>query len=319
MGPSTPLASVKKASYKLEKAIKTPSEDSGRTLSAIMKALEDFNTRIIPCFEMAEQHRQEIIKLKADLQTSLDDKQLLETRLKETKVLKKEIARLNHDLTKSNDDREKAIQLAEKAKDEMQNAFSDKERWKTKAQEMETESNNFRKTIERHIIKARTQKAKYEEVVKERNALIEQRRAQESQYTSDSMQVNSSTAREVAQIFERLPQEYEGDWSSHESSRIHSIQQTIMSSPSRSNRRVYPNVDDIQLDCEGMPPPTFGSDWQLQVGTSTRVVQKKRAAPTVAEGSHRRAPTSFAISLDNRGRPTRPVQLGPRTTLQIRR
>lgn len=90
-----------------------------------------------------------------------------------------------------------------------------------------------------------------------------------------------------------------------------------MSSPSRSNQRAYPDGNDIQLDFEGMPPPTFGSDWQLS-GSISRAT-KKRAVSGMAVSSHRRVASSFPIMLDPKGHPIRPVQLGPRTTLHVGR
>lgn len=118
-----------------------------------MKALEDFNTRIIPCFEMAEKYKQEIKTLQENLHQSDQDKQCLESRLTEAEGWKRENARLRNTVTRIRSERETALQLAEQAKDETEKARTSAESCKTKLDEIEVENNNFRTTISRHIEK----------------------------------------------------------------------------------------------------------------------------------------------------------------------
>lgn len=76
----------------------------------------------------------------------------------------------------------------------------------------------------------------------------------------------------------------------------------VMSTPSR----IGPHPQDenhIGLDMEGMPPPGFPSDWQLN-----KVIKR---------GLNPRLTNTFPIALDRRGRPTKAVQLGPQSLLRI--
>ena len=114
-----------------------------------------------------------------------------------------------------------------------------------------------------------------------------------------------------------MSQDYDADYSSHEGSRIHTIQATIISSPPRSGRQAYTNENEVELDFEGMPPPKSASDWQFDGSVNGSL--KRRVPNGVIAPSHRRVANSFPIDLDRKGRPTKTVQLGPRSTIPIRR
>ena len=101
-------------------------------------------------------------------------------------------------------------------------------------------------------------------------------------------------------------QGYDGDFSAHE----HSMMRTSTSTPSRIARHTQ-DQDHVDFDMEGMPPPKFLSDWQLN--KPNYGAMKKRSA----NDAHQR-PT-FPIDLDRKGRPTRAVKIGPRSLIRIAR
>jgi len=100
-------------------------------------------------------------------------------------------------------------------------------------------------------------------------------------------------------------QAYDGAFSAHEYSMMGS-DLNVMSTPSRIARHPQ-DENHIGLDMEGMPPPRFPSDWQLNKNCG------------VKRGLNPRLTNTFPIALDHKGRPTKAVQLGPRSLIRIPR
>lgn len=88
----------------------------------------------------------------------------------------------------------------------------------------------------------------------------------------------------------------------------------VMSTPSRTARHLQ-DENHIDLDMEGMPPPRFPSDWQLNK-PNYGAVKKRSLNDSV---TYQRATNTFPIDLDRKGRPTRAVQIGPRQMIHVGR
>lgn len=101
-------------------------------------------------------------------------------------------------------------------------------------------------------------------------------------------------------------QAYDGDCSAHE----HSMKRSslhVMSTPSQIARQPQ-DENHIVLDMEGMPPPRFPSEWQLN-----------KANHGTKRSLNPRGTNTFPISLDHKGRPTKAVQLGPHSLIRVTR
>ncbi|KAF8972746.1 hypothetical protein BDZ97DRAFT_854887 [Flammula alnicola] len=316
MNPETPLVSIKKASEKLEKiAGKTPSNEN---MSAILRAIEDFHDRIIPLFTKVETQTQEIDGLRQDLHRSRRDRESLQSKVKKVEPLQAEVSRLKTALSETESNTQEAICLAERAKDELGKLHGTSSHWQRRAAELDQENKRFKDLLERHTNNSRLQKDKNRKLSKQLAALREQRVAEETQAMSDTAHVSVSSKTNSSSLrFERVWQEYDGDFSGHEHSRIHSSLHIIAPSPTRSPRRSYQDENAISLDFEGMPPPRFPSDWQLN--DSNAGVLRKRLSNGAVVGSHRRVTNPFPIELDKKGHPTRAVQLGPRSIVHVGR
>lgn len=102
-------------------------------------------------------------------------------------------------------------------------------------------------------------------------------------------------------------QGYDGDSSGHEQSRtVRSL--AISSSPHRSLHHIE-NQPPVTLDFVGMPPPRFPSEWQIPKPQNGGVLKKLR----------RPTETRLPLELDNKGRPTKAVVLGPKHVVHVRR
>jgi hypothetical protein len=101
-------------------------------------------------------------------------------------------------------------------------------------------------------------------------------------------------------------QDYDGDFSAHEHSTMR-CNLNGMSTPSRTAHHLQ-DENHIGLDMEGMPPPRFPSDWQLN---KTSYGERRGLNPRVTN--------TFPITLDHKGRPTKAVQLGPQSLIHVAR
>lgn len=84
-------------------------------------------------------------------------------------------------------------------------------------------------------------------------------------------------------------------------------------STSRTTRYLQ-NENNIDLDMEGMPPPKFPSEWQLN-RPNHGTLKKRNLNDTVG---HRPGTNTFPIDLDRKGHPTKAVQLGPLGRVYVR-
>lgn len=110
-------------------------------------------------------------------------------------------------------------------------------------------------------------------------------------------------------------QDYDGDCSVDEHSMIRNRSSlNAMSTPTSRTTRYLQNVNHIDLDMEGMPPPKFPSEWQLNK-PNHGALRKRNLNDTVG---HRPGTNTFPIDLDRKGHPTKAVQLGPLGRVYVR-
>ncbi|KAF8159345.1 hypothetical protein B0H34DRAFT_796602 [Crassisporium funariophilum] len=301
MGATTPLASVKKASQKLSKVLsgKGPEESA---LSTLIRAIDDFNERIIPLFTRVESQAHQLDQLRQDLRKSRSDRDNMQAKLKKSEASQAEVVRLEEALSETERNTQEAIRLAEVAKDDLLRVNESSTHWNKRAVELFEENKRFKDQLERHIESARSQKDKNRKQQKQIAELKQQLESKEKGAMSDATQ------------------DYDGDFSGHEHSKVHSsfhILSTPASSSSRTPRHSFYDENLIELDIEGMPSARFPSDWQLN--RSEAGVLKKRSLNGPGMNTQRRVANPFPIDLDRKGHPTRAVQLGPKSLVHLGR
>ncbi|KIM39679.1 hypothetical protein M413DRAFT_447137 [Hebeloma cylindrosporum] len=295
MNTDTPLLSLKKASMKLGQVAK---EDPDRAMVLpLLKAIEDFNDRIIPNFSTVEKQKQEIERLRSELHRSHRERDLMQTKLRKAESLQTEVVSLRNALSESEANTQEAIRLAEAAKDDLGKLHETSGQSQRRAVELDQENKRFKDMLERHTSIGRVQKDKNRKLQKQLAAMREERAEAERATMSDA-----------------LTHEYDGDFSGHEASRPQSSFHIVSPSPSRAARRSFHDENDISLDFAGIAPPTFPSDWKIEPG-----VLRKRTVNGTLVGTQRRVGGVFPISLDRKGHPTKAVQLGPKSIVHVSR
>ncbi|KDR80841.1 hypothetical protein GALMADRAFT_1111130 [Galerina marginata CBS 339.88] len=295
MKSESPVISVRKASQKLEKILQGGRQKED-TMSALLKAIESFQDRIIPMFSKVENQKHEIDALRKELHRSNRDRDYYQGKARKAEPLQTEIDRLGLSLREAEHNTNQALCLAEAAKDDLGKVHEKSSQWQKHAAELDQDNRRLKDQLERHVDSARLQKEK-----------------------------NKKLAKQVASLSHRLAERepasdathgYDGDFSAHEESRIHSSF-AISSSSSRSPHHSFndENESAIKLDFEGMPPPNFPSDWQLN-GPNAGVLKKHNV--NVSRHTPGIFPR-FPIDLDRKGRPTKAVQLGPRSIVHVGR
>ncbi|KAF8902416.1 hypothetical protein CPB84DRAFT_863139 [Gymnopilus junonius] len=288
MNHTTPLVSVRRASQKLSRALQGPKPDDD-AISALARAINGFEERSVPLHTTVRGQEQEIDGLRKNLNRSHRDRDQFESR---AKSLQEEVDRLTAERNAAIRERDEAIHLAEIAKDDFVQNQQKAEHYMKQAGELAAENHRFKDQLDRHVNSARSQKEKNKKLAKQVESLTKQ--------LADREPVSDAT------------HGYDGDFSTNEHSRVHSsfsVSSTSIRSPSRRSRNDE-NEIPIELDFDGMPPPTFASDWQLQ-GSSGGLLRKRN--PNAIRRN------AGPIDLDRKGYPTRPIQLGPRNIIRISR
>jgi Mg2+ and Co2+ transporter CorA len=172
MNTDTPILSLKKASMKLGQVAKENPDQAivvsaflcflKRTLSEsiifkyaskqlpLLKAIEDFNDRIIPNFTTVEKQKQEIEALQKELHRSRRERDLMQTKLRRAESLQTEVVSLRNALSESEANTQEAIRLAEVAKDDLGKVHETSGQWQRRAAELDQENKRFKDMLERH-------------------------------------------------------------------------------------------------------------------------------------------------------------------------
>ncbi|KAF9528950.1 hypothetical protein CPB83DRAFT_291153 [Crepidotus variabilis] len=298
MGPDTPLISVRKAGPKLEKILQDTKAE-GDNLMLLLKAVEDFKERIIPTFDKVEGQKQQIKGLLSGMRDLRKENEAYRGKQSKNDILKAEVTRLKSGVAEKEENRRVVVNLLEAMTDEMQTCKASTEHWKKKASDLEQDNRRYKDQLERHTNNARTQKEKNRKLAKDVAALKEKLAAIEKEPTS------------------AVSCDYDGDFSTHENSRVHleSSFRVQTLTPAKARRYPFHNENLAEFIPEGIPPPNFPSDWQID---GPNVLRKRTHNGSIV-GTQRRVANPFPISLDRKGQPTSAVQLGPRTLIRLAR
>jgi len=172
MNTDTPVLSLKRASMKLGQVAKENPDQAivvsaflcflKRTLSEsiifkfastqlpLLKAIEDFNDRIVPNFTTVEKQKQEIEALRKELHRSHQERESMQTKLRKTESLQTEVISLRNALSESEANTQEAIRLAEVAKDDLGKVHETSGQWQRRAAELDQENKRFKDMLERH-------------------------------------------------------------------------------------------------------------------------------------------------------------------------
>ena len=116
--------------------------------TALIKAVEDFNERIIPLFTKVEVQSHQIIALRKDYLESRQETERLRDQLTKAELLK---TSLEIELNESKKIQNEAIRLAEIAKDDLGKIHENSLQWKKRASEVNTENKRYKDLLEKHI------------------------------------------------------------------------------------------------------------------------------------------------------------------------
>jgi len=259
--------------------------------TALINAIEDFTERIIPLFTKVEIQSQRLIALREDCLKSREETERLQQKLTGAELFLTKSIQLETDLKEAKKNENEAIRLAEIAKNDLGKAHESSVQWKKRASELAAENKRYKDMLEKNVESARSAREKQKKLQKQITELTHKLDAKEKETMSDTTQG------------------YDGDFSTHEHSTMRSSLHG-MSTPSRIARHTQDH-DHVDLDMEGMPPPRFPSDWQLNKPNYGALKRQS------LNDAHQRATHRFPIDLDRKGRPTRAVQIGPCSLIRI--
>ena len=180
MDHETPLLSVKKAAQRLTKVLQDPqpladlesntmvktrlSSFYFRSLfpflffsffslapsqkSALIKAIEDFNERIIPLFTKVQVQTHQIIALKEDFMESRQETENLRDQLKKAEIKSKQ---LEIELNETKKNEKEAIRLAKISKDDLGKVHESSLQWRKRTSELTAENKWYKDILEKHV------------------------------------------------------------------------------------------------------------------------------------------------------------------------
>ena len=116
----------------------------------LLKAIEDFNDRIIPHFTTVEKQKRDIDTLRKELHRSNRERDGMQTKLRRAELLQTEVVSLREALAESEANTQEAIRLAEVAKDDLGKTHETSGQWQRRAVELDQENKRFKDMLERH-------------------------------------------------------------------------------------------------------------------------------------------------------------------------
>ncbi|KAJ7117814.1 hypothetical protein C8R44DRAFT_201530 [Mycena epipterygia] len=292
MDQNSKLVSVRTAARKLKQVADQAQKDA-RALESLLAAIEDFNQRIIPIFAKVKSQQNEIVTLRSQL-TGLDEvvaQAEKATALSgEVAILRADQVQLKRELRRVNEERDTAMELAEKGKKQVLELRGSAQAADADAQ---AEIRRLKGYLERNAEDRTAQKMKIQGLQQEKESLEQQVEELRNEIQEIRGSASSYYDEDIEIEDEVFPSESESQSSPYQAS-------------SQSTRRPHTHARQAQdlpvHDFEGMPRPGFGSDWQLGRGTKRREPETPRA---------------FPIALSH-GRTTIAVQLGPKHTRRVK-
>jgi hypothetical protein len=179
MDHDTPLVSVKKAGQKLRKALQGSQLEPDAMVNhgpfrfipvliildipktILIKAVEDFNGRIVPVFTKVEVQSHQIVALREDYLESRQATERLQDQLTKAELFKTKSIQLEMELNETKKNENEAIRLAEIAKDDLGKVYESTVQWKKRTSELTAENKRYKDMLEKHIESVSHQLLKY--------------------------------------------------------------------------------------------------------------------------------------------------------------
>lgn len=129
--------------------------------TALIKAVEDFNERILPLFTKVEVQSQQIITLTEDYHENLQENEHLRDQLARAELFKTKSIQLEMELNETKNNENEAIRLAEIAKDDLGKVHESSIQWKKRTSELTAENKRYKDLLEKHVESVSHQILKY--------------------------------------------------------------------------------------------------------------------------------------------------------------
>ncbi|TFK39700.1 hypothetical protein BDQ12DRAFT_681045 [Crucibulum laeve] len=336
MDADSKLISVKKAEGKIKTA-RDKAEGDQELMIQLYQAILSFKERIIPVFTEIESHHAELAALKLSLAQSQAHVSTLEKQAKRVSVLEREASRLRAELREMDNQREMALGLAESAKDEVMTAREKVDVHVKRASDLEKDKKRMADQLEVHMNAANRNKVKMKALKDQIKTINERLEAKE---------------REVQEAQEASQRHDYSDFNEYDGYELQSSQHPAPSfsrnahtvNPSHHHRQQHNENTGPSFAFEAMPQPgfEFGGSWgqplpargtitKVGVDGKSRIVKAGVTAMKNMVTSTTLAPANvlkkknangnalgFPISLDRKGKPIAPVQMGPKHTIRVK-
>ncbi|KAF8645062.1 hypothetical protein AX16_008120 [Volvariella volvacea WC 439] len=149
MDENSKLVSVKRTGDKLQREAMLADGDGAELL---LKAVNDFQDRIVPAFTTIEKQAQEIANLRTEIQDQELQNNRLCKKLKDAETLIEEAHSLRQSLNQATEQTEKAITFAEMATNEMVELRDEKEQLERKCAELSEQHKLRCQQLEKHRV-----------------------------------------------------------------------------------------------------------------------------------------------------------------------
>ncbi|KAL0954017.1 hypothetical protein HGRIS_005173 [Hohenbuehelia grisea] len=271
LGPSSKPYTVEQAADELKAMTEKPIPED--LAEGIQRAVEEFRDRLAPLFAECSAQRQQIEKLTTQKQHDLH----------KARLLKHELKKVKHEYEQIKASEDKAISLAEAAKDQVlelrgkaEQAQRDIEAVRAEATDLRIDNARLKSLLDTQRLTLQKKRVQIAEF-KERQTELEGKIEAASQVEQSTMDPGTPDGRRRSPC--RLP-----------------------SSPLLPCNQSY--------EFEGLPQPNFKSTWQIE---DPKARKRKLSCVGQEDGGSRPV-----IGLDGRGRPSSAVAVGPRRGVRVK-
>jgi hypothetical protein len=116
-----------------------------------MKAIEDFNERIVPLFTKVDVQSHQITALREDYRKSRHENEHLRDQQTKAEIFETKSIQLEIELNESKKNENEAIRLAEIAKNDLGKIHESSVQWKKRTSEITAESKRYKDMLEKHV------------------------------------------------------------------------------------------------------------------------------------------------------------------------
>ncbi|TFK21772.1 hypothetical protein FA15DRAFT_645112 [Coprinopsis marcescibilis] len=300
MDESAAVGSVRKAVEKMDKGAKVCKGDA-ELLAQLLSSTEDFKTRVIPMFEKARTHDEELETVRREIREEKAQKVALQEQLARAYALlnteRHDNSRIRAEAAEAEKLANEVTLAAEEVKDKWVKLQEEHASYRKIASDLDADKRRIADQRDRNAAAARSSKDKCRALKQQVSDL------QKQLELAQQRQQYSAPASPVARPPQ--PQDYEGDFLNNESG------------TSRYLLKRLP-VDENSFEVEGIARPLFSSDWNLEargknVTKNITYGLLKKARPVLQ--THRRV--TNPLRLDSKGHPTTAIQVGPKRTVKV--